>query len=299
MDTVKIGKYIAAKRKALGLTQAQVAGKLGMSDKSVSKWERGVCLPDVSVYLELCEILGISLNEFFAGEDIEQSRIEKKSEENLLGVAEDGKAHKRRLKAVIAALAALCAVVTGILIYRSVSSEISQVNYIEPLAADSAEMNIAELLSDADGAFLYHYAVDKGYGEMTLSLSVYRKGEPERKEIIGAVGLPDSGETKEGMIAVVPDFDNGKVKLIAAGGGLKYSVKFDILEDVSDRAWFGRGATQINGRTDILPDKEQVILALIYGRNGISEVSVSEIAESAAQGENDYVYALSICFGSR
>lgn len=299
MDTVKIGKYIAAKRKELGLTQAQVAGKLNMSDKSVSKWERGVCLPDVSVYLELCEILGISLNEFFAGEDIEQSRIEKKSEENLLGVAEDGKAHKRRLKAVIAALAALCAVVTGILIYRSVSSEISQVNYIEPLAADSTEMNIAELLSDADGAFLYHYAVDKGFNEMTLSLSVYRKGEPERKEIIGAVGLPDSGETKEGMIAVVPDFDNGKVKLIAAGGGLKYSVKFDILEDVSDRDWFGRGATQINGRTDILPDKEQVILALIYGRNGVSEVSVSEIAESAAQGENDYVYALSICFGGR
>ena len=43
MDTVKIGKYIAGKRKALGMTQAQVAEKLGMSDKSVSKWERGIC----------------------------------------------------------------------------------------------------------------------------------------------------------------------------------------------------------------------------------------------------------------
>ena len=50
MDLVKIGKYIAEKRKALGLTQRQVAEKLGMSDKSVSKWERGICLPDVSVY---------------------------------------------------------------------------------------------------------------------------------------------------------------------------------------------------------------------------------------------------------
>ena len=67
MDTVKIGKYIAGKRKALGMTQAQVAEKLGMSDKSVSKWERGICLPDVSVYMALCEILGISLNEFIAG----------------------------------------------------------------------------------------------------------------------------------------------------------------------------------------------------------------------------------------
>lgn len=77
MDLVKIGKYIASKRKSLGMTQKQLAEKIGMSDKSVSKWERGICLPDVSVYLELCEILGISLNEFLAGEDIERDNIEK------------------------------------------------------------------------------------------------------------------------------------------------------------------------------------------------------------------------------
>ena len=59
------------------MTQKQLAEKIGMSDKSVSKWERGICLPDVSVYLELCEILGISLNEFLAGEDIEIDNIEK------------------------------------------------------------------------------------------------------------------------------------------------------------------------------------------------------------------------------
>ena len=49
MDLIKIGKYIASKRKSLGMTQKQLAEKLGMSDKSVSKWERGVCLPDVSL----------------------------------------------------------------------------------------------------------------------------------------------------------------------------------------------------------------------------------------------------------
>ena len=90
MELVKIGKYIAGKRKALGLTQAQVAEKLGMSDKSVSKWERGICLPDVSVYMELCEILGISLNEFIAGEDLPQENIIKQSEKNLIRVTEDG-----------------------------------------------------------------------------------------------------------------------------------------------------------------------------------------------------------------
>ena len=78
MNLVKIGRYIAEKRKSLGLTQRQLAEKLGKSDKSVSKWERGICLPDVSVYLELCGLLGISLNEFLAGEDIEIDNIEKK-----------------------------------------------------------------------------------------------------------------------------------------------------------------------------------------------------------------------------
>ena len=64
MDLIKIGKYISGKRKELGLTQKQLAEKLDKSDKSVSKWERGICLPDVSVYMELCSILNITINEF-------------------------------------------------------------------------------------------------------------------------------------------------------------------------------------------------------------------------------------------
>mgnify|MGYP004476473761 FL=1 len=66
MDLIKIGKYISGKRKELGLTQKQLAEKLDKSDKSVSKWERGICLPDVSVYMELCSILNITINEFLA-----------------------------------------------------------------------------------------------------------------------------------------------------------------------------------------------------------------------------------------
>lgn len=85
MDLVKIGKYIAGKRKDLGMTQKQLAEKLGMSDKSVSKWETGVCLPDVSVYSELCQILGISINEFLAGEDIVRENIDKNRKKILSG----------------------------------------------------------------------------------------------------------------------------------------------------------------------------------------------------------------------
>lgn len=95
MDLIKIGKYIAGKRKEVGLTQRQLADKLGMSDKSVSKWERGVCLPDVALYSDLCGILGISINEFLAGEDIPQESVVQKSEENIIGVATAGK-HRQK-----------------------------------------------------------------------------------------------------------------------------------------------------------------------------------------------------------
>lgn len=98
MDLIKIGKYIAGKRKALGLTQKELAEKLGMSDKSVSKWECGICLPDVSTYIELCNILGISINEFLAGEDLRKEQIEEKAEINLLQIAKDSKKNKKVYK---------------------------------------------------------------------------------------------------------------------------------------------------------------------------------------------------------
>jgi transcriptional regulator with XRE-family HTH domain len=95
MDLIKIGKYIAFKRKEQDLTQKQLAEKLNMSDKSVSKWERGICLPDVSVYLELCKILGISINEFLAGEDIPKETIEQKAEENIIQITKELETNKK------------------------------------------------------------------------------------------------------------------------------------------------------------------------------------------------------------
>ena len=102
MDQKKIGKYIAEKRKDLGLTQLQLAEKLNMSDKSVSKWERGVCLPDVSVYTKLCGTLGISLNEFLAGEDLTEMEIVTKSEETIISIATDSKRSRRITNCLVA-----------------------------------------------------------------------------------------------------------------------------------------------------------------------------------------------------
>lgn len=87
MDQEKIGKFIAVRRKEHGMTQVQFAEKLGVTNKAVSKWETGKCLPDVSLFHDLCILLDITLNEFFAGERIAMENIEIKSEENLLSFA--------------------------------------------------------------------------------------------------------------------------------------------------------------------------------------------------------------------
>ena len=177
MDLVKIGKYIAEKRKALGLTQRQVAEKLGMSDKSVSKWERGICLPDVSVYSPLCEILGISLNEFLAGEDIGHDDLQQKSENNLLQVTTDGKRRQKTLRRIIGSLIAVTVGLVLFLATQLYNTHAPQ-NYIEPVDQDSTEMKTAQLLAGVDGAFLYKYKVAKSFQQLTIYVTTYQKGEP-------------------------------------------------------------------------------------------------------------------------
>ena len=68
MDQVKIGKFIAECRKKNMLTQMQLAEKLNITDRAVSKWETGKAMPDTSIMLELCDILGISVNDLLSGE---------------------------------------------------------------------------------------------------------------------------------------------------------------------------------------------------------------------------------------
>ena len=116
MDQKKIGKYIADKRKALGLTQVQLAEKLNMSNKSVSKWERGVCLPDVSLYSKLCDVLGISLNEFLAGEDLLEKEIIPKSEETIINITTESKKSQRRSNLLILILISVLRQVGGLLL---------------------------------------------------------------------------------------------------------------------------------------------------------------------------------------
>ena len=84
MDQTKIGKFIAECRKKKKLTQMELSEKLNITDRAVSKWENGRAMPDSSIMLELCNLLGITVNELLSGEVIEMKEYEKQAEENLL-----------------------------------------------------------------------------------------------------------------------------------------------------------------------------------------------------------------------
>lgn len=86
MNQEEIGKFIAKCRKGKNLTQAQLAEKLNITDRAVSKWETGKSMPDSSIMLELCEILGITVNELLSGEKINMENLEKKADENLIAL---------------------------------------------------------------------------------------------------------------------------------------------------------------------------------------------------------------------
>lgn len=100
MDLEKIGKFIAKCRKTVGLTQLQLADKLGITDRAVSKWERGKALPDSGYMLELCAILKITVNDLLSGEVVTVENYNKELEKNLLEMVKQKELADKRLLAV-------------------------------------------------------------------------------------------------------------------------------------------------------------------------------------------------------
>ena len=84
MDQIKIGRFIAQKRKEQSMTQMQLAEKLGITDRAVSKWETGKSLPDASIMLELCGLLNITVNDLLSGEEITMKNYDAQTEKNLI-----------------------------------------------------------------------------------------------------------------------------------------------------------------------------------------------------------------------
>lgn len=97
MDLIKIGRFISCCRKEINMTQDQLAEKLCITDRAVSKWERGLSLPDADKMLLLCNILGISVNELLIGDKININDYEKKTEQLLLELTKQEEVKNKKL----------------------------------------------------------------------------------------------------------------------------------------------------------------------------------------------------------
>jgi len=97
MDQIKIGKFIAERRKKNNLTQMQLAEKLNITDRAVSKWETGRAMPDSSIMLDLCDVLKISVNDLLSGEVVTMDNYNKELEKNLLEVMKEKEQNDKRL----------------------------------------------------------------------------------------------------------------------------------------------------------------------------------------------------------
>ena len=97
MDQIKIGKFISEQRKKANLTQMQLAEKLNITDRAVSKWETGRSLPDSSIMFELCGLLGITVNDLLNGEVVSMENYNKEAEKNLLAMVKQKEEADKRL----------------------------------------------------------------------------------------------------------------------------------------------------------------------------------------------------------
>ena len=125
MDQLKIGKFIAERRKAAGFTQSTLAENLGITDRAVSKWETGRSMPDLSIMLELCKALGITVNDLLSGEVVTMENYNKELENNLIEMIRQKEESDKRLliAEIVMVICCLLPLIASIVIVNIVAME--------------------------------------------------------------------------------------------------------------------------------------------------------------------------------
>ncbi len=225
MDQIKIGQFIASLRRENGLTQAQLAGKLNITDRAVSKWENGKCLPDSSIMLELCSILGISVNELLSGERVKPEKAPQTAEENLIALKkteENGRTKNRKfrflLTVCIIALAGVITVYAGSIAskqkerdaYQKELSGMYRTVGDSEILTDEAQKIVHLITGATEGTFLFSYQVDESYDRLILCCDTYRNGVKVEETV-----LIDHAFVKSPDNANALSTDSFKVKILS------------------------------------------------------------------------------------
>lgn len=128
MNQEKIGRFIAQCRKEKNLTQMQLAEKLNVSDKTVSKWETGKGMPDSSIMIELCNELNINVNELLSGEKLNETDYKEKASENIVNIVKESDRNKRNKNIVVRILVIILAIfiiyITAITVWDKMETEV-------------------------------------------------------------------------------------------------------------------------------------------------------------------------------
>ena len=122
MDQIRIGKFIAESRKSRNLTQRQLAEALSISDKTISKWECGKGLPEVSLMLPLCAALDITVNDLLSGEKVSSTDYQKKAEGNMINLMKENEENRKRMA---------LSIITGIITIIAVCALIVIASFID------------------------------------------------------------------------------------------------------------------------------------------------------------------------
>ena len=222
--------------------------------------------------------------------------MSQKSETNIIEVIRDNINKQKCLKVMkcILLVISICAVsIIGFTIYHFKKPQ----NFILPLAEDSIEMQTAKLLAGPDGAFIYKFITTDEYKKLRLHIYRYESGKLSDHDKV-EMGFEDIASPKSGEIVMVPDFDNYVIKLIVSGDGNKLSTEIPILENVEDREYYGRTATEIQNAVDIKYSEQQPLIAFVYDNDEMSVPTLDDFINNQTDylSKNDYVYYVAFEF---
>ena len=179
MDQVKIGNFIAECRKKKKLTQMQLAEKLNITDRAISKWENGKSMPDSSIMLDLCNELGISVNELLSGEVIDMKEYDKKSEELLLELAKQDELKNKKLMTSMWTI-----LITSAIFYIGVL--LLAINILEEGILLGTIICVSTIVFLIAGFIALKFEVDAGYYECK---KCHHKFVPTYKEVMLAMHM--------------------------------------------------------------------------------------------------------------
>lgn len=277
MDQKKIGKYIAEKRKTLDMTQAILAEKLDVSDKSVSKWERGICLPDASKYQALCEALEISLNELFAGEDIAAEELVFQSEQNLIDIEKYHRNKRKRLQKIIILLILVVLLFSASGLWLLGKNGYFKNDYIKPYDLDNEKE--ASMIWSYGNASLYTYSTTQLFDGIHVEVIEYSNGR-ETDRVDEWLRFSDESLAPKSIISFRPDLEQGVFEVSYSfedGTIFSRDVSVNALDKEEVVGWT---YSDITDYVEIEKHKKICLYAYLAGKESVRCIPLSEIIKN-------------------